>query len=179
MTQALGRATTFLGTVSGGLVALGLVATVAHVSTEFYAFALIVLPTLSFLGVVTVERYVQSLIEDEGYAVRIARLRSYYFDYAPDVTPYLASVPPERRLVIQGLLPGCSKLIRTVAGMVSVVTGVLAGSTAGIVAVAVSSSLTVSLASGLAVGLAVIAALIGYQFSEWHRAMHEPMFEDQ
>jgi hypothetical protein len=38
--EATGRATMFLGAVSGGLVALGLVATAAGVSTAFSAFAL-------------------------------------------------------------------------------------------------------------------------------------------
>jgi hypothetical protein len=40
----------FLGAVSGGLVALGLIATAAGVHTAFYAFALILLPTLVFVG---------------------------------------------------------------------------------------------------------------------------------
>src|SRR6266516_6582265 len=48
--EATGRATMFLGAVSGGLVALGLVATAAGVSTAFYAFALILLPTLALVG---------------------------------------------------------------------------------------------------------------------------------
>jgi hypothetical protein len=43
--EATGRATMFLGAVSGGLVALGLIATAASVSTAIYAFALILLPT--------------------------------------------------------------------------------------------------------------------------------------
>jgi hypothetical protein len=41
------RASMFLATVSGGLIALGLVATTARVGTAFYAFALILLPTHS------------------------------------------------------------------------------------------------------------------------------------
>ena len=35
----------------------------------------------------TFERALQSGVEDYGYAVRIARLRAYYFDSAPEVTP--------------------------------------------------------------------------------------------
>ena len=48
--EATGRATMFLGAVSGGLVALGLIATAAGVRTAFYAFALILLPTLALIG---------------------------------------------------------------------------------------------------------------------------------
>ena len=43
----------FLSAVSGGLVALGLVATATRVGTAFYAFCLALLPTLTFVGLVT------------------------------------------------------------------------------------------------------------------------------
>ena len=92
--ESVGRATMFLSSVAGGLVALGLVATAAHVGTAFYAFGLVLLPTLTFLGLITFARAVQSGVEDYGYAVRIARLRDYYIDNAPEVIPYLASVSP-------------------------------------------------------------------------------------
>src|SRR5437868_12535537 len=68
--ESIGRATMFLTSVSGGLVALGLVATAAHVGTAFYAFGLVLLPTLTFVGLVTFERALQSGVEDQGYAVR-------------------------------------------------------------------------------------------------------------
>jgi hypothetical protein len=75
MAEATGRATMFLGAVSGGLVALGLIATATNAGTAFYVFGLILLPTLAFVGLVTFDRVLQSGIEDHGYAQRIARLR--------------------------------------------------------------------------------------------------------
>jgi hypothetical protein len=83
--EAAGRATMFLGAVSGGLVALGLIATAAGVHTAFYAFALILLPTLVLVGLTTFSRVLQSGIEDFGYAIRIARPRGYYFQHAPEL----------------------------------------------------------------------------------------------
>ena len=71
--EATGRATMFLGAVSGGLVALGLIATAAGVRTAFYAFALILLPALALIGLATFNRVLESGIEDFGYASRIAR----------------------------------------------------------------------------------------------------------
>lgn len=65
----------FLGAVSGGLIALGLIATATRVGTAFYAFGLVLLPTLAFTGLVTFERVLQSGIEDLRYAQRIALLR--------------------------------------------------------------------------------------------------------
>jgi hypothetical protein len=54
------RSTTmFFGVVSGGLVAHGLIATATRVGTAFYAFGLALLPTLTFVGLVTLERALQ------------------------------------------------------------------------------------------------------------------------
>jgi hypothetical protein len=126
--EATGRATMFLGAVSGGLVALGLIATAAGVRTAFYAFALILLPTLVFVGLATFNRVLQSGIEDFGYASRIARLRGYYFRYAPELAGYLLSVPPAERLRLQGIGGGRWRKLLTVAAMARLVTAVLAGS---------------------------------------------------
>src|SRR5439155_6031719 len=62
--ESTGRATLFLSSVSGGLIALGLVATATQIGTPFYTFGLVLLPLLAFVGVVTFERTLQSGIED-------------------------------------------------------------------------------------------------------------------
>ncbi len=62
--ESTGRATMFLSAVSGGLLALGLIATASRVGTAFYAFGLVALPTLAFIGLVTFERVVQSGIAE-------------------------------------------------------------------------------------------------------------------
>src|SRR3954452_24147621 len=85
--ESTGRATMFLGAVSGGLVALGLIATATKVGSAFCAFALVLLPTLTSVGLVTFERVLQSGLEDYGYARRIALLRGFYFDNAPELGP--------------------------------------------------------------------------------------------
>ena len=169
--EATGRATMFLGSVSGGLVGIGLVATASRVGTAFYATALVVLPTLAFIGVVTHGRVLQSGIEDYGYALRIARLRGYYFRFAPELEPYILSVAPEERLHIQGLWTGRWQRYRSIAGMVAVITAVLAGAAASLlVAVADSHELVASLAAGSAVALATVATLMRYHRAAWHAA---------
>ena len=85
----------FLAAVSGGLVALGLVATASDLGAAFYGFGLVLLPTLAFVGFVTFGRALQSSIEDTEYARRIALVRGYYFEHAPEIAPYmLAARPP-------------------------------------------------------------------------------------
>lgn len=175
--EAIGRATMFLSSISGGLVALGLIATATHVGKAFYVFGLILLPTLAFIGLVTFERTLQSGIEDHVYARRIARLRGYYFDVAPELAPYLLSVPVPQRLTVEGLWTGRWQGFRTVAGMVAVVTAVLAGAAAGqLTAVLSGHSLAAALTVGAVIGVAALAVMMQYQRLVWRRAGVAPLF---
>ena len=178
--ESTGRANMFLAAVSGGLVSLGLVATASSVGTAFYAFGLVLLPTLAFVGLVTFERALQSGIEDKGYARRIALLRGYYFDNAPELSPYLLSVPPEERLHVQGLAGDRWQGYRTVAGMVAVITAVLAGSAAALAAIVISDhSLAAALISGALVAVGALIALMRFQESAWKRGDAAPLIADQ
>jgi hypothetical protein len=169
--ESTGRATMFLGSVSGGLIALGLVATATRLGTAFYAFGLVLLPLLAFVGVVSFERTLQSGIEDYGYARRIARLRAYYFDQAPELLPYMLSVPPTERLPVQGLPGSRWQGWRSIAGMVAVITAALAGSAAGLLAaVASDHSLAAALPSGAAVAIAIVWTLARRQVAVWTQA---------
>jgi hypothetical protein len=175
--ESTGRATMFLGSVSAGLVALGLIATATRLGATFYAFGVVVLATLSFVGLVTFERVLQSGIEDHGYAQRIARLRAFYFDCVPEITGYLVSVPPPQRLSIQGLDTGCWQGSRTIAGMVGVVTSVLAGSAAGLIAaVAADHSAVTGFVTGGVVAVAAVVALMRFQHSAWTQIRQHPYF---
>jgi hypothetical protein len=161
----------FLGSVSGGLIALGLVATATQVGTAFYAFGLVLLPLLAFVGVVSFERALQSGIEDYGYARRIARLRAYYFDQAPELLPYMLSIPQTERLQVLGLPRSRWQAWRSIAGMVAVITAALAGSAAGLLAaVASDHSLAAALAAGAAVAIAIVWTLMRRQVAVWTQA---------
>ncbi len=168
--ESTSRATMFLGSVSAGLVALGLIATATRIGTTFYVFGVVLLSALAFIGFVTFERVLQSGIEDLGYAERIARLRAYYFDCAPELTSYLASVPPPQRLALMGLRPGHLQGFRTVAGMVAVITAVLTGSAAGLIAaVATGHSAVPGFITGGVTAAAILAVLMRFQDSAWKR----------
>ena len=125
ISESTGRASVFLQAVSGGLIALGLVATAAKTGAAFYMFGLILLPTLAFVGLATFHRVLQSGIEDLGYARRIAQLRCYYLDHAPEVAGYLPATA--ERLPAPGLGIGLWQQSVTAAGMIAVITAVLAG----------------------------------------------------
>jgi hypothetical protein len=174
--ESTGRANMFLAAVSGGVVALGLVATASSLGAAFYGFGLVLLPTLAFVGLVTFERALQSSIEDTEYARRITLLRGYYFEQAPEIAPYLLSAPPAERLLVQGVPGDRWQGYRTVAGMVAVITAVLAGSSAALVAILIfDHSLAAAVISGTLVALPAMLAMIRYQDSAWERAAAEPL----
>ena len=75
VSEANGRASIYLAALSGNLIALAFVGQMSRLGAAFYAFALILLPVLAFVGVVTFLRLTQSSIEDLAYARRIALLR--------------------------------------------------------------------------------------------------------
>jgi hypothetical protein len=174
--ESNGRANMFLAAVSGGLVALGLVATASSLGAAFYGFGLVLLPTLVFVGFVTFGRALQSSIEDTEYMRRIALLRDYYFEQAPEIAPYLLSVPRAERLLMQRVPGDRWQGYRTVAGMVGVITAVLAGSTAALAAILIfDHSLAAAVISGTLVAGPTMIGMIRYQDSAWERAATEPL----
>ena len=124
ISESTGRAGMFLSAVSGGLVALGLIATATRAGSAFYAFGLALLPTLALIGLMTFQRALQSGIEDHGYARRISRLRAFYFERVPQLTDYMPRVPAQEGISARGLSGGRGQGFLTTAGMVAVVTAV-------------------------------------------------------
>jgi hypothetical protein len=96
-----GRTAVFLGTVSSALIALAFVGQISGLGTAFFAFALVLLPTLFFLGLATFERALQLGIEDYIYAVGMSRIRHFYVETpnprSTSSAPYTTtSLPPWR-----------------------------------------------------------------------------------
>jgi hypothetical protein len=162
ISESIGRESVFLGAVSGVLIALGLVATAAKTGVAFSMCGLILLPTLAFVGLATCHRVLQSGVEDLGFARRIAQLRAYYFDHAPELAGYLPN--PAEWLPTAGLGLRLWQQFLTVAGMVAVITAVLAGSAGGLLAaVASGHSLVAAPVAGVVVAAAALTGLMRYQ----------------
>jgi hypothetical protein len=175
ISESTGRASVFLGAVSGGLIALGLVATAAKTGVAFYMFGLILLPTLAFVGLATFHRVLQTAIEDLADALRIARVRDYYSHHAPELAGYLLN--PAERLPAPGLGIGLWQQFLTVAGMVAVITAILAGSAGGLLAaVASGHSLIAALVAGVVVAAAALTGLMRYQNAAWIRGSTASLF---
>src|ERR1035438_72691 len=171
--ESTGRATMFLGAVSGGLIALGLLAQASPLGTPFYTFGLILLPTLAFVGLVTFHRAYQSGREDAVYADRIARLRAFYFDAAPEITPYLLSVPAVQQLDIQGLSTSRAQKFLTIAGTVAVITSILTGSAAGLLGAVLSDrSSAVAFSTGGVIAGATLTLMMRHVAADMARGLY-------
>jgi hypothetical protein len=151
VSEANGRASIYLAALSGNLIALAFVGQMSQLGAAFYAFALILLPVLAFVGIVTFLRLVQSSIEDVAYASRIALLRGFYLQVSPELEPYVVAVsgPPSTAR----LAPSAWQLTLTTAGMVAVVNSVVVAACAGLALEAAGvHSLAISVAVGAVIG---------------------------
>ena len=157
VSEANGRASIYLAAVSSNLIALAFIGQMSRLGVAFYAFALILLPVLAFVGVVTFLRLVQSSIEDIAYAHRIGLLRSFYLGISPELEPYLVVVRGTSSATpLAGSRPAPSawQLTLTVAGMVAVVNSVVMAACAGLVLEATGvHPPVVPLAVGTAIGV--------------------------
>jgi hypothetical protein len=156
VSEANGRAGIYLAALSSNLIALAFIGQVSRLGEAFYAFALILLPVLSFVGAVTFLRLVQISIEDIAYAHRIALLRGFYLRLSPELEPYIVvargarSAPSSSR---ERLEPNAWQLTLTTAGMVAVVNSVVAAACVGLVLEAAGvDPLGIPLAAGAVIG---------------------------
>jgi hypothetical protein len=148
VSEANGRASIYLAALSSNLIALAFIGQISQLGVAFYSFALILLPVLAFVGVVTFLRLVQSSLEDVAYAHRIGLLRNFYLRLSPELAPYLLVVRDT-----PSAAPTAWQLTLTVAGMVAVVNSVVMGACAGLVLEAAGvHSLAISVAVGALIG---------------------------
>jgi hypothetical protein len=167
------RATLFLGAVSGGLVALAFLGQISADRAAFHLFALVALPALVLLGILTHLRLVELAVEDVFYGRAINRIRHYYFDLAPDSRRYfLLSGSDDLAGVAASTGRPHSRwhFLSHAATTVLVVTSILAG-TAGALTLHLTAAvpLQASAVLGAAAAVALAAAMLGQQSRSWAR----------
>jgi hypothetical protein len=181
--ESAARSSLFLGSVSSALVALGFLASVSGgASALFRTFALTVLPTLCFLGLVTFVRLLELGTEDFLYGRAINRIRSHYLELAGDEARLFMMRAHDDALGVlenMGLRPGGYQLYLTNAFAIGVVTAVLAGATLALaVGVVTGAPLGVSVVAGAVVAAAVLAGLMRFMRHRYGTAptLDEPLF---
>ena len=133
ISESNGRTSIFLGAVSAGLVALAFAGQTSR--STLLTFGLVLFPVLSFLGLVTFERVLQSSIEDTLYLQRINRIRRFYHEAAPGLSGYLGVAAPTDDiaavLALDGYLPSRWQVVLSAVGMIGVINSVLLGAVGG------------------------------------------------
>jgi hypothetical protein len=175
-----GRTAVFLGTVSSTLIALAFVGQISRLGTAFFAFALVLLPTLFFLGLVTFERTMQLGIEDYIYAAGMSRIRHFYVEMVPEAEKYfVGSIHDDfastMAPTVFGMPAGLTwwQSFLTVPGAIATVNGVIVGSFAGmLVRAIVVESLAVSVGVGIAVFVVSVLLQRRHQVARWHQIEH-------
>ena len=123
----------YLGTLSSSIIALALTAQPVGAGRCVRAFALVLLPVVFFLGVVTHGRLLQVNAEWRLYGQGMNRIRHYFLEIAPHMERYfvlLASDDPWVTLAAIGVRTGGNPWWQaplTAGSMIVVVNSVLAG----------------------------------------------------
>lgn len=127
--ESNGRTTLFLSAVSSSLVALAFVGQMSEMGDAFYLFALILFPSLIFLGWVTFVRVYQTGTEDMIASRGINRIRHYYSEVAPETGKYFILSTHDDMIGVLNNMgaiePGWWQLFVSTHGLVGVINSVL------------------------------------------------------
>ncbi len=99
--ESNGRSSSFLTTISAGMVALALVAQVSKFGDIFMIFSLALLPVLAFIGFSSYVRMVQLDFSAYVYTAAINRIRHFYLDITPEMAKYLSFPPADDEAGVQ------------------------------------------------------------------------------
>ncbi len=160
--ESFSRAGMYLSTLSGAMVALGLVAGLDHLGQ---AFAMLILPVVLFVGFATFIRMGAVNYHDAMTVVGMNRIRGAYLELMPELEPYFVMGvhdDPPGIAITMAVPPGSPHLLQVISAtpfIVNVVNGVVAGAIAavgstGLLAVPVGAALALS------VGIAVLTVWI-------------------
>jgi hypothetical protein len=175
ISEANGRASVFLGSVSAGLIALGFQGVGHGRSVGTTVFEVIVLSSLVFLGAVSFLRCLEIAIDDWEFAGRIAHVHAAYAQLIPELAGLLATSWGEEALtmMLNGRWAPLRKML-SVAGSVAVITSVVFGADVGVLLYGCHLSLYVAMGLGVAAGVGLAAVSATYQWSQWCRASPAP-----
>ena len=156
--EASARSTLYVMVLSSALVAMGFIAG----SDVLIPFAAIVLPAVFVLGIFTVVRLVETVLESQHYLTGIARIRAFYRTLGPEAARHFSPETgrwPEAQNDPALRLGMVFALFGTTASMIAVINNVVAG---------VSIALVVRIfAPGAPAWAAAVAGIAGALLLTW------------
>jgi hypothetical protein len=177
ISEANGRSTLYLGTLSSAVIALAFAKEGSGLDDRFYLFGLTLLLPVFLLGIFTYLRLVQTFIEDLLYTIASLRIREFFVGLDPALAPFFPptdsrGVPKLERM---GVLPTSRlQILLTAASMVACIDSIVAGvATALAVSGLAGAAVPVAAAIGVAVSLVLATAFLLHQERRLLRAMAE------
>jgi hypothetical protein len=172
--EAFSRTSTFLSTLSAGVVAVALAGSTMSFGSSFALFALVMLSVILFLGVATYVRLTQVNNEDLYWVYGMNRLRGAYARMVPGIehefiTGHTVDATGFARTFGAVDVTSSSSILHTLIttpAVVGVVSSVVFGVIVGLVVSLFAASELVAVAAGAAGALLGIALLIRYANSE-------------
>jgi hypothetical protein len=155
--ESFSRAGMFLTTLTGAIVALGLVGGATGFGEAFTLFALVILPVVLFIGVATWIRLSASNYHETLCIIGMNRIRAAYLELAPDLERYFVMSAHDdfRGIgVTMGVQPGGGRVFwmaQILAGtptIVSILNAVLAGAIAAIATLRIGGAPSTTLLVG-------------------------------
>ncbi|GHF55871.1 hypothetical protein HNQ07_003296 [Deinococcus metalli] len=186
-TETFSRAGMFLTVVSGAVVALALVGNATAFGPAFRGFALLLLPVVLLIGLLTYARLSDANLEEIGLLIGMNRLRHAYLEIAPELTPYFVTGLHDDEAGIAQTYgtvfhryTGYS-VIQALSGtpeLVGLITAVTAGVLGELVTGSVGGSERASVVTGIICGVALAAALMLRTLRRYARARraYQPRF---
>jgi hypothetical protein len=159
--ESFTRASMFLSTLTGSIVALSLIGGVDGFNDAFFVVALIVLPVVLFVGIGTWFRMGAANYHDAIAVAGMNRIRAAYLEIAPDLAPYFVMGVHDDAPGIgltMAVPPGTAPVVHLIAGtptLVMVLNAIVAGAIAGIAAIRFAGTQALA-AVALAVAMAAI-----------------------
>jgi hypothetical protein len=142
--ETFSRAGMYLSTLSGAMVALGLIAGIDGFGPGFTSFALVVLPLVLFVGITTFLRMGATNYHDAIAIVGMNRIRAAYVTLAPDLEPYFVMGTHDdpagiaRTMAVPPGMPALVHVVSAAPFVVNVLNAAIAGSIAAIAAMGVT-----------------------------------------
>jgi hypothetical protein len=168
--EIFSRAGMFLTVLSAAVLSLALVIQATGFGPGFRNFALLVLPVVLWVGVLTYMRLSYANIHDVGLVIGMNRLRHAYLELAPELEPYFVTGSNDdeggilQSLQSLGIVTQPNMIIGQLAGtpeLVAVINAVVAGVLAALVAEVFGAVGVVTIAVGAGAGIIVALLLIG------------------
>lgn len=169
--ESNGRASLYLASVGGGVVALAYVAdSTGAGSTASRLFATTVLTALTLMGLLTHQRLVHLAVEDATLAQAIGRIRGGYLHIAPEISRYLLLPAADDRTGAvhnTGVPHSRWHHLSHMAVMVAVVVSAVIGTAAAMASFGGGTPTAASVAAGGLTAALTLAWLLHRQIAAW------------